>query len=86
MTERKPHPDNNLLDAMEETAGGGTAQNLRSGGDVARDVGTRAEERRIEGDLVGDEVERARGSDNPDQDALKGDKTIAAMPTSRGRP
>ena len=82
MPERDPHPDNNLIDAMEEDAGGATAQNDRSGGNLARDIGTRAEQRTVEDHLTGDEVDRAKGSDNPGQDELKGDKTIGAMPTT----
>ena len=82
MPERDPHSDNDLIDEMEESAGGATAQNDRSGGNLARDIGTRAEQRTAEDHLTGDEVERAKGSDNPDQDELKGDKTIGAMPTT----
>jgi hypothetical protein len=85
MTERKPHPDNELIDAMEQDSGGATRQNLSSGGDLARDIGTRAEQRTTESHLEGDEVDRAKGSDNPAQDELKGDKTIGAMPTTPDR-
>lgn len=84
MPERDPHSDNELIGQMEETSGGSTQQNTRAGGDLARDVGTRAEEKTIEGHLEGDEVDRVRGADKPVTDRLKGDKTIAAMPTSRG--
>jgi hypothetical protein len=82
MPERNPHPDNELIDAMEESGGGSTQQNTRAGGNLARDVGTRAEEKAAEGHLEGDEVDRVKGSDDPARDRLKGDKTIAAMPTS----
>ena len=82
MPERDPHSDNELIEAMEENAGGATAQNDRSGGNLARDIGSRAEQRTAEDHLSGDEGDRAKGSDNPAQDELKGDKTIAAMPTS----
>lgn len=86
MTERNPHPDNELIDDLTADAGGSsTAQNDRSGGNLARDIGTRAEERTAQGTLSGDEVDRAKGSDNPQQDALKGDKTIGAMPTTPDR-
>jgi hypothetical protein len=84
MPQRNPHADNALIDAMEEDAGGSTQQNTRAGGNLARDVGTRAEEKAIEGHLEGDEVDRVKGSDDSAADRLKGDKTIAAMPTSRG--
>jgi len=81
MTKRDPHADNELIDSMEDEAGGATAQNDRSGGNLARDVGTRAEEKATEGHLEGDEVDRVRGSDK-ETDSLKGDTTIDAMPTS----
>ena len=82
MPERDPHSDNELIDSMEYNAGGATSQNDRSGGNLARDIGTRAEQRTVENHLTGDEVDRAKGSDNPAEDELKGDKTIAAMPTT----
>ena len=84
MANRDPHSDNELIDAMEETAGGSSAQNDRSGGNLARDVGTRAEQKATEGNLEGDEVDRVRGSDKGEADTLKGDQTIDAMPTSPG--
>lgn len=48
MTKRDPHPDNDLIDSMAEDSGGSTAQNDRSGGNLARDVGTRAEQRAVQ--------------------------------------
>jgi len=75
MTERKPHGDNALIDEMEEDSVK-DAQLDRSGGNVNRTVGTRAELNEARGNLEGDEVERAVGSDNPDQDETKGDKTF----------
>ena len=81
MPERDPHSDNALIDSLQENAGGSTQQNTRAGGDLARDVGTRAEERAIEGHLEGEEVDRVKGSDDPEANRLKGDKTIASMPT-----
>ncbi len=85
MTNRDPHADNDLIDSMQQDSGGSTAQNDRSGGNLARDVGTRAEQRTAEGKLEGDEVDRAKGSDNPREDELKGDKTLGAMPTTPDR-
>ena len=83
MTQRDPHPDNDLIEALQEEAtGGSTAQGSAGGGNLARDVGSRAEQMSVEGTLEGDEVERATGSDNPAQNDLTGDKTIDAMPTS----
>ena len=80
MTERKPHGDNALIDEMEEDSAP-TAQLDRSGGNVARTVGTRAELHQAEGTLEGDEVERAVGSDNPADDEMKGDKTFDKIRT-----
>ena len=82
MTERKPHPDNELIDRMQEESIP-TAQQSRSGGDVARRVGTRAELHEAEGTLEGDEVERAVGSDNPADDAMKGNKTFEKIRTGK---
>ena len=82
MTERKPHPDNDLIDAMEEGSAP-TAQSTSAGGNVNRTVGTRAELNAAQGDLSGDQVERATGSDNPAQDEKKGDKTIDALQDSQ---
>ncbi len=82
MTERKPHPDNELIDALEDGSAP-AAQSDSAGGNVNRTVGTRAELNAAQGDLVGEEVERATGSDNPAQDEKKGDKTIGAMQQSQ---
>jgi hypothetical protein len=73
MTERKPHPDNALIDQMQQDSMP-TAQGSMSGGNVARTVGTRADLQQVEGTLVGEEVERATGSDNPEQNDRMGDK------------
>lgn len=81
MTKRDPHADNELIDAMQEDAGGGTAQNDRSGGNLATDIGTRAEQKKVEGNLEGDETDRVRASDK-ETDDLKGQDAIGAMPTS----
>ena len=60
MTKRNPHPDNELIDEL--TADGTPGQQSRSGGNIARDVGTRAELDRV---LRGEGVERVTGKDNP---------------------
>jgi hypothetical protein len=73
MTERKPHADNELIDQMQQDSMP-TAQSSASGGDVARDVGSRAELHAAEGQLEGEEVERATGRDNPEQNDRMGDK------------
>ncbi|MXP42627.1 hypothetical protein GRI75_13360 [Altererythrobacter soli] len=69
------HPDNDMIDAAQEESVP-TAQQSAAGGQVSRQVGSRAELHRAEGTLEGDEVERATGRDNPDQDAQKGNKTF----------
>lgn len=82
MPERQsPHPDNELIDEMEDKAIGG--QHTRSGGEVNRRVGTRAELHDAEGTLGGDKVETAVGSDNPEQDEKKGPKTLAKLQEDR---
>ncbi|HEY7807280.1 MAG TPA: hypothetical protein VIC34_08785 [Croceibacterium sp.] len=82
MTERKPHPDNELIERMQEDSMP-TAQGSTSGGNVARAVGSRAELHRAEGTLTGDEVETATGSDNPAQNERKGDKTFDKIRSGR---
>ena len=84
MPERQSaHPDNGLIDRMQEESLGETAQQSRSGGEVNRRVGTRAEQNRAEGTLGGDKVETAVGSDNPEQDAMKGEKTLDKLQQDR---
>ena len=82
MTERKPHPDNEMIDQMEQESTP-TAQGGTSGGDVARTVGSRAELHEAEGQLEGEEVERATGRDNPEQNDVKGRKTFDKIRTGR---
>ena len=82
MTERKPHSDNALIDELEEE-GGAPSQGGRSGGDVARDVGTRAEIHRTVRDTG---MERPTGQDNPAQDAMKGAKTLERLDPSTKDP
>ena len=82
MTERKPHPDNELIDQMEQDSMP-TAQSSTAGGDVALTVGSRAELRAAEGQLEGEEIERATGSDNPAQNEVKGDKTFDKIRSGR---
>lgn len=82
MAHRDPYPDNDLIDAMADEAGGATMQNDSRGGNLARDVGSRAEQRDVEGKLDADETDRPRASDRPDHDWQKGDDAIASMPTS----
>ena len=78
MPHRKPHPDNDLIDRAEQDSMP-TAQSSRAGGEVNRRVGTRAEEKAALGQLEGEEVETATGSDNPQEDERKGDKSVAHM-------
>ena len=80
MPERQSaHPDNDLIDAMQDEALGDTAQQSRAGGEVNRRVGTRAELNAAQGQLEGEEVERATGSDNPEEDARKGSESVDHM-------
>ncbi|WP_421992167.1 hypothetical protein [Qipengyuania sp.] len=80
MPERQSrHPDNELIE--EITEGATPSQQGSAGGEVNRRVGKRGEENRA---TDPDNREPEVGSDNPRQDAKKGDKTIAAMQDSRG--
>jgi len=80
MPERQSrHPDNELIDQLQDGATPG--QQGRAGGEVNRKVGTRAELERAQGEDQG--VTRAIGSDNPSDDAEKGEKTRAAIQTER---
>ena len=75
MTERKPHPDNALIDELEDQ-GGAPAQGGSSGGQINRDVGTRAE---LHTTVRDNGMERPTGQDNPAEDAMKGAKTIRRL-------
>ena len=69
------HPDNEMIDDASEHPT--PEQGSRSGGNVATNVGTRAELKRAEDDPP--EVERVVGSDDPEADAAKGPKTRATL-------
>ncbi|MBO6768125.1 MAG: hypothetical protein JJ901_07445 [Erythrobacter sp.] len=80
MPERQSrHPDNELIE--EITEGATPSQQGSAGGEVNRRVGKRGEENRA---TDPESREPEVGSDNPRQDAKKGDKTLAAMQDSRG--
>ncbi|QWC56013.1 hypothetical protein F7D01_01880 [Erythrobacter sp. 3-20A1M] len=75
MPERQSrHPDNEMIDAMKEEAT--PSQQSSSGGDVNVRVGKRGEEHRT---TDPDNREPVVGSDNPEQDARKGEKTMEAI-------
>ena len=75
MPERQSrHPDNKLIDKLQE--GATPSQGSRSGGDVAKSVGTRGELNRV---ADPENREPVLGSDNPADDAKKGPKTQAAI-------
>jgi len=80
MTKRDPHPDNELIDQMQEEAT--PAHQGRKGG-IGMDNGTRAE---LEQALGGDTgVTRVTGEYNPGQDAEKGEKTRAAIRSNESK-
>ena len=79
MTKRNPHPDNELIDSLQEE--GAVAEGGSSGGQLNRDVGTRAELNTTVRDTG---MERPTGQDNPQQDAVKGEKTIARLQPGDG--
>jgi hypothetical protein len=75
MTNRKPHPDNALIDELteEQTPGQGGS----SGGGVNRDVGTRAEMHNTVGETG---PERPTAQDHPEaMNEAKGEKTIGRL-------
>lgn len=79
MPERQSmHPDNELIDELTEYDT--PSQQSSSGGEVNRQVGSRGELNRA---FDPDNREPETGSDNPAQDAMKGEKTLRAMQDSR---
>ena len=79
MPERQSmHPDNDLID--EITQYGTPSHQSRSGGEVNRQVGTRGELNRA---FDPENREPEVGSDNPAQDAQKGEKTLQAIQDDR---
>lgn len=79
MPERQSmHPDNDLIDELTEYDT--PSQQSSSGGEVNRQVGSRGELNRA---FDPDNREPETGSDNPAQDAMKGEKTLQAMQDSR---
>ena len=76
MPERKAHPDNALIDELEDQ-GDAPGQGGSSGGDLKRDVGSRSEMHNTAGAL---RTERPHGQDSADeQRTAKGEKTIAKL-------
>ena len=61
MTERQPHPDNDLIDRMRSAPGGSGS----AGGNLQRDVGSRAELHHVADEDP--EVERVRKSDEAER-------------------
>jgi hypothetical protein len=82
MTERKPHPDNELIDDLTEA--GTPGHQGRGGGDINTRVGTRAELNQAQ--QGEDDREPVVGQDNPAADEAKGEKTVGRLDPSRGGP
>ncbi|MXO46951.1 hypothetical protein GRI69_01580 [Erythrobacter vulgaris] len=79
MPERQSrHSDNDLIDRMKEYDT--PSQQSSAGGEVNRNVGSRAELNRA---LDPDNREPEIGSDNPGQNAKKGEKTRQAIQENR---
>ena len=75
MPERQSrHPDNDLIDQITQDAT--PDQQGSAGGDVNTRVGSRAD---LNGATDPDNREPTVGSDNPEQDARKGEKTMRAI-------
>ena len=79
MTERKPHPDNGLIDELE-AEGPAPSQGGSSGGQIGRDVGSRAEQHTTVRDVG---MERPTGQDHPAADERKGSKTLGKLNPAR---
>jgi hypothetical protein len=76
MTERKPHPDNAMIDELEDQ-GAAPSQGSAAGGDLQRDVGSRSELHNTAGAIRN---ERPHGQDAPDaQRTAKGEDTMARL-------
>jgi hypothetical protein len=81
MPERQSrHPDNKLIDEMTEQPT--PSHQGSSEGEVNRRVGKRGEERRV---TDPDNREPATGSDNPEEDELKGPKTREKLQEDRNK-
>lgn len=81
MTERKPHPDNALIDELQAD-GPAPSQGSSAGGQVARDVGSRAEMHNTAGEPRN---ERPHAQDHPEaMNEAKGDKTRARLQPGNG--
>lgn len=79
MPERKPHPDNALIDELGDQATAPT-QGSTAGGDLQRDVGSRAELHNTAGAT---RSERPHGQDAPDgQRTAKGERTMERLDPS----
>ena len=83
MTKRDPHPDNELIDRMGELGGG--AEGGRSGGQINRDIGTRAELIRASDEPS--DTERPRAQDHPEAvNEAKGEKTLDRLSPREDQP
>lgn len=82
MTERKPHPDNALIDELQED-GPAPTQGGSSGGRVNRDVGSRSE---MDNTVGATHTERPRAQDHPEpMNEAKGEKTIERLDPANKR-
>ena len=76
MTKRDPHPDNELIDRLQDE-GPMPGQGGSSGGQTGRDVGSRSEMHNTVGETG---IERPTAQDHPDNvREAKGDKTRARL-------
>ena len=81
MTERKPHPDNALIDELQED-GAAPSQGGTAGGNLQRDIGARSEQRNTAGETGN---VRPTAQDHPEaQNEAKGDKTMARLQPGDG--
>ena len=83
MTERKPHPDNDLIDELQDQ-GGAPSHGGRAGGNLQRDVGTRSE---LNNTIAAAGSERPTGQDaNETRQAAKGEKATSRLDPAQENP
>jgi hypothetical protein len=83
MTERKPHPDNELIQELQDQ-GGAPSHGGSAGGDLQRDVGTRSE---LNNTIAASGMERPTGQDATEaRQAAKGEKATSRLDPAQENP
>jgi hypothetical protein len=83
MTERKPHPDNEIIDELQDQ-GGAPSHGGSAGGDLQRDIGTRSE---LNNTVAAAGSERPTARDHPEgRQTAKGEKTTSRLDPAQDNP